>query len=332
MIKSLHGLRGVAALSVLFAHTIHGPLSPSLGVVLFFVLSGFLMGYLYFNKEASPTSVGKYAVARLARIYPLFAFVIISTAALNHFAGADIFQLKSYEVDQHLLFAGSAFTVWTISAEFQFYAFFVLLWILNSRGLMGVRGLLLLLIPAMFFGFYIGDELGRISLLRYLHVFLIGMLIAPLCSFLSTRKSMVGGAAIVLILLAYFIVPTHVSNPWFPGSVYADPIAVLICAGLVASCIMAQDSWPARLLGSRVPYWLGEISFGIYLFHRHAQWLIYDVVGGLSNQWIELAAITAISIALAQLGYWVIEVPGRKYGRMVGDWALTFVPKRVQPT
>ncbi|RWP61688.1 acyltransferase family protein [Mesorhizobium sp.] len=64
LIKPLHGLRGTAALSVLVGHAmlpsgIQTRFSASLGVVLFFVLSGFLMGHLYLKLyEAGKVTIG----------------------------------------------------------------------------------------------------------------------------------------------------------------------------------------------------------------------------------------------------------------------------------
>jgi hypothetical protein len=51
IIKPLQGLRGIAAGTVLIGHISPVPTAPSLGVVLFFVISGFLMGKIYLPKR-----------------------------------------------------------------------------------------------------------------------------------------------------------------------------------------------------------------------------------------------------------------------------------------
>ena len=77
IIKPLHGIRGGAAATVVIGHNGIVKGSPSLGVVLFFVLSGFLIGKLYLERPFKAAEVWTYLVARFARIYPLFAFVVI---------------------------------------------------------------------------------------------------------------------------------------------------------------------------------------------------------------------------------------------------------------
>lgn len=88
-IPALTGLRGVAAYSVLAAHSINfsGTHTPALtnlayfGMSLFFTLSGFVLQYNYgrrFAVEGPPAAVS-FLLARFARLYPLY----IAGAALS---------------------------------------------------------------------------------------------------------------------------------------------------------------------------------------------------------------------------------------------------------
>jgi peptidoglycan/LPS O-acetylase OafA/YrhL len=52
--------------------------------VLFFVLSGFLIGKLDLERPFKAAEVWTYLVARFARIYPLFAFVVIGVGLINY--------------------------------------------------------------------------------------------------------------------------------------------------------------------------------------------------------------------------------------------------------
>ena len=58
LIKPLHGLRGLAALSVVLHHLAPMKFSGAIGVTLFFVLSGYLMGRIYLEKPFGPREVG----------------------------------------------------------------------------------------------------------------------------------------------------------------------------------------------------------------------------------------------------------------------------------
>src|SRR5687767_14993664 len=77
---NLDGVRAVACLLVIMAHLpLPGGLTlvGSMGVGIFFVLSGFLMGYLYGESDWNTQSVVKYSIARFSRIAPIYWLVIL---------------------------------------------------------------------------------------------------------------------------------------------------------------------------------------------------------------------------------------------------------------
>lgn len=90
-IRSLIGLRFFAALSVVTFHFAH-PTSELLsrlnsngcvGVTLFFVLSGFILGYTYISSDIRFTGTKReFWVARFARIYPMYAIGLALAAPM----------------------------------------------------------------------------------------------------------------------------------------------------------------------------------------------------------------------------------------------------------
>lgn len=87
-IKELTGLRGYAALWVFFLHATYGWSGCSLvmdiarlgglGVVVFFVLSGFILCYVYDTKfYMHVVNYKSFLFARIARVYPLHLFMLI---------------------------------------------------------------------------------------------------------------------------------------------------------------------------------------------------------------------------------------------------------------
>jgi peptidoglycan/LPS O-acetylase OafA/YrhL len=79
-IRKLNSLRGLAALIVFFTHFsditnwLGGALgggSGAYGVMLFFLLSGFLMSYLYFDREFNKANIAGYFLARAGRVLPV---------------------------------------------------------------------------------------------------------------------------------------------------------------------------------------------------------------------------------------------------------------------
>ena len=90
----LTGLRAVAALTVLIAHAADGAFSYNgvrvlhdnlvylayFGMSIFFVLSGFVIYYNYartFQSGSWVLNAYEFAVARFARLFPLYALVVV---------------------------------------------------------------------------------------------------------------------------------------------------------------------------------------------------------------------------------------------------------------
>ncbi len=114
-----------------------------------------------------------------------------------------------------------------------------------------------------------------------------------------------------------------------------DAALAIVAAGLVATLLLVQDTfslpwlmagvwlvaWPgpitAAMLGSRVPLFLGRISFALYLCH----WPITAVIHAWQspgNRLVGLAysiAAGTISLAVAYVLCRVIEEPTRRFGR-----------------
>jgi peptidoglycan/LPS O-acetylase OafA/YrhL len=88
----------------------------------------------------------------------------------------------------------------------------------------------------------------------------------------------------------------------------------------------ASASRPARVLGSRVPRFLGKISYGIFLWQFLAAYAFFAVfhlktgfTGGSYNA-AEVAAIglaiTVLTIAAAAASYYLIEQPAQQFGTL----------------
>ena len=138
------------------------------------------MANLYLRHEATPASLWRFVRARLARIFPLFAVVVIGSAVIYDFDSRFPFHLDALDAAKHLLLFGSGTTIWSISVEFQFYAAFIGLWLLYAALPDRYResGLVVVCIRAILALWTLGYPGGRIAITHYGQIFLIGVLAA----------------------------------------------------------------------------------------------------------------------------------------------------------
>ena len=95
-IPALDGIRGCAAVLVVLSHLARVGLTDTTpqfsgpaGVLLFFVLSGFLMGHLYLWKPMDRPAIVRYLIARIARVVPIYYIVVIAAFFISQFSGPD---------------------------------------------------------------------------------------------------------------------------------------------------------------------------------------------------------------------------------------------------
>jgi peptidoglycan/LPS O-acetylase OafA/YrhL len=151
-LPALTGLRFFAALYVLLFHSgagiserLNAPifitkflLRGNLGVFLFFTLSGFVLTYSHDGKLRTWKQFGRFALARLARLYPVYLLAILFEAAVAWRlpAGQELLVfplIQAWSVaasDKGYLWIMQA---WSLSIEAFFYCCFPLLLALFSK-------------------------------------------------------------------------------------------------------------------------------------------------------------------------------------------------------
>jgi len=301
-------------------------MAASLGVVLFFVLSGFLMGRIYLFSSFNRVSVWHYVVARFARVYPLFAIVILAGAFFfEHGSAPKPFRFGGDGIMQHLLFLGDGATVWTISVEFKFYAVFLLIWGICSFFPRIRRAYLAsAIIAAVLVLWAMGLGGGRIDLQRYLHLFLLGVLASIVLSGTVTNVwERVAGLALPMSLLLYAIAFFAIPKFYNHNFVYSD-MAICALAFVIVTCaVAAPRSLAGRALSFRPLVFLGEVSFGIYLLHRIVFLGIEKLDIAFVPGFVKLAIVLAATIFVSWLAFVLIERPSRRAIRRLGEMALT---------
>lgn len=283
---TIDGLRGIAAMAVVFYH-LAIPLDKAvgqqwlpavmrwvvdrgyLGVDVFFVLSGFVIAYSTRNGDYSFSYLGRFALRRSIRLDPPYwltiaAEITVVWLTLHFFTGFAPRTATVPQVISHLFYAqniigyGDILPIfWTLCYEIQFYVFFVLLLILRKRS--GIEGRVapVIMLTALFFTSLIirytsvDFPVQGIAIDRWFQFFL-GVL-----TWWTVSK-----AIRVEVLAAAWV--TVACSALLTGHGVEQFAALIAC--LVIAYAGLRDRMDTILAGRALQF-LGKVSYSLYLVH-----------------------------------------------------------------
>lgn len=258
---TLDGLRGLACLLVVISHLLPSNTIGGFGVILFFSLSGFLMGVLYLDKVYDQSNGVKFIISRVSRITPAY-YISITFYVIVYTVLPDNNVLTAFDISRAYLFVGSFSVFWSIPPEVQFYVFFIGLWYsIHSFMQKYYLPLIILSIVTTFF-ILTREAWPGISLPSKLHIFLMGTLGAYLFKNeknLSNLKNPFVQIFFIVMCLAFYLFFTDSSN------IYVSLFFSMLVAIMVSS--IAHGSWFTKVFELYIFRYIGWASFSIYLFH-----------------------------------------------------------------
>ncbi|WP_332644792.1 acyltransferase family protein [Aeromicrobium sp.] len=348
-LRSIQGLRGVAVLLVVLYHA-EAPIGAGfIGVDVFFVISGFVITRLVLARSADTMrlSLSDFWAARVRRLAPALAVAILLTLVLSvPFASpvgvqsdtgvtgiASVAWLANIVLAVLTLgyFADSAVQnpllhMWSLAVEEQFYIAFPLmvvavLWWVRRRGgndrirpfaivVAAVTALSFAASVALTYGSLplgVGPTLAFYSPVTRAWEFGAGALVALLPALVTARRAQwltAVGAALLVVSLIVIDDPTV-----FPGY-----IALLPVVGSALICYAANSSGE-KVLSSGPMVWIGDRSYGWYLFH----WPLIVFV----SDFLTATVAVLIALGIAHLSLRYVEDPIRHRRR----WAKLSAPK-----
>lgn len=360
-IDVLDGFRGLAAFWVLLGHTMYltgfnVPIlsSPGKGVDLFIMLSGFLMFHLYgIGKDIDRTSSRNYwesfLIKRFFRLSPLYYTLL----AVSFLSGPAIYedrvviesvvnitpQLSDRYTDVslqniflHLTYlfgifsdytSRTALPDWSIGLEAQFYYIFPLLVLLGTK-----FGWLVVIPLTVALSFIAGSvvhgrffqNLSEVFIVYQLNLFLVGAMMAFSLRAKSRGKWLYFSIAMIVLLLHRFSI----------GDTRPPSLFVLIA---IVFIFFVGINYPTfsilkpliRVAGGNVAFWMGELSYSVYLIHllilHPVAAYVIEITGPDFSPALRFALVfppvLLLTYAVSFLTHKFIELPGQAIGQKV---------------
>ena len=344
-------LRAVAALLVVVSHAIlrqaeWAPTDPLtsqtaihiglLGVWIFFIISGFIMSYTYYDNFAFPGVTGHFIASRIIRIVPIYwlATALEVALRLRHGAGLDVHKLicslffipVAVEPGPMAAMRPTLGVGWTLNYEMTFYAAFASVLLLSRRK--GLTVLIALMAGVVLTGTLfkpIADTRAPTGLITFysdpiILLFGVGVLIGAAARWLKSAHA-VRSNTFLLIALAMFLVVDVMLFAAFVGTHPVDVewiaafwVISAICVVLCVTVWIDDTRWLTQRLVQ-----VGDASYSLYLFHFFAiiaaeklWWSSF----GKSESWmfVPVSAVAAILAAIA-IHYFVERPIGRRLRR-----------------
>jgi len=311
-----------------------------IGVSIFFVLSGFLIAYNYFESSSISTAFfRKYMIRRVARIYPLY--FTITTAyfiywKLRHEGGDHLFGVYLLNISfirgfSQKFFTSGIFQGWSLTVEETFYLLAPFIFYFIRRRFFLSQIVIFFFVGGLLVGFFtLFPFQGFFSDLRFLFVgtffgrcfeFFIGVALAlavkgnklPLnnAGKSFTTFGMVGIIFCILLMkevCTYFGVSAALNHPL--GIITHNFILPFFVAMFFYGLI-AEKTIVRRFFSASLTVELGKSSYAFYLVH--AGLIAYAVLAYTNNIFVIFLVLQLFSVAL----YHLFELPANKFIRKI---------------
>ena len=351
-ISSIDGLRAIAVTAVVLYHLgISWIPGGFLGVDLFFVISGYVITRLILDSinQSSALDLRAFYAARIRRIYPGFLFMVISTIifigvwapeAIKRFlsdlpyalSGTLNWALVARHQDYFETIGRAPLLqhTWSLAVELQFYLVWpiILLTVLKYFGKKNIARIALII--AIISGtalFLVSLQLDQANSAQVSHIYFgtdthsLGLFLGSalavswipqnLSANITRRaQDVIDGIGVVGLL---GLISTFLFIDESNASLYriAFPLAGVFGCLVIISLVHPASRF-APIISSPPFRWIGQRSYGIYIWH----WVIFQVTRpsvDLSGQtWALYLARVLLVLALADISLRWVEIPFRQ--------------------
>ena len=337
----LQGMRGIAILLVLLNHaTAPGFMGGYIGVDIFFVISGYLIGGLLLREMLvhGRIDLWSFYARRFRRLLPAFAVVLIavlcavpvlyapfehaelmSSARASALYTANLwFASRSTDYFGGHTEANPLLHLWSLAVEEQFYLFWPLLmlgaarlfpgdvkrstwWLVVTAGLLSLLACIVISASKPQYAFFLTPT----RIWQFAAGMLFAIRPAGVAGGLALRPaavSVLGAVSLLAIAAATFFFDATLA---FPG--YWALVPTLASMGLLVVIEHGTATWAGRMLRNGPLRWLGDCSYSVYLWHWPL--MIFAAVMLPQHGAALTVGLVGLSVLVGSLSYRWIELP-----------------------
>jgi peptidoglycan/LPS O-acetylase OafA/YrhL len=346
-LDALDGIRCFAVLAVMAFHSgATYARGGSIGVDVFFVLSGFLITSLLVSERARTGTVSftRFYARRALRLLPALVLVVLamllwslvgiaSGAArrdLYHGVAGGLLYVSNWQATDGLPLFALTNHLWSLSIEGQFYLVWppVLLLLLRLRvpraaviGVVLAGGIASAVLRLVLWTTGSSTERVYYGTDTRMDALLVGCALGLAAAWGWLPRggrwalALRAGALVAVGWLAAEVAFSSWRSSWtYRGGLGLVAIAVAV---VVAAVVAAPDDPLARFLALRPLVALGRISYGLYLWH----WPVYMILNSsrLDLEWLPTQTVRlGVTVALATASYLLVEIRFQRLRYRVG--------------
>jgi peptidoglycan/LPS O-acetylase OafA/YrhL len=328
-IPGLDGIRALAVLLVMVSHFGFESVNGAFGVLIFFVLSGFLITWLMLKEcdRTGTVSLKNFYRRRVLRIFPAFyaywiAAVIIYVVQGQYLHWGQAISALFYVSNYYMALVPTDSSVfshtWSLSIEEQFYLLWPFLFLLARGNLRRLTWCLAGTIALVWVHRALAHLVYGIRLEYIYRAFdtradhlAVGCLLAVLLKTgaidgfarFVTRRAWYPAVTLIVLFGAQ---PLHDSLTFVYVVGYA--VEPLLVAVFLLQLIWFSDTGAWRIFDTPVVRYLGRISYPLYLWQQLTMFTAKRMTADLPVL-LQLAFALAVTVVFASASYFLVEKP-----------------------
>ncbi|MGL4339414.1 MAG: acyltransferase family protein [Rhodoglobus sp.] len=349
-IAGLDGMRAIAVIAVIGYHFFPQSLSGGfVGVDIFFVISGFLITGLLVREHDSAGRIvlGRFWIRRVRRLVPALVMVVAVCSGVALLIGGDVLLGIGPQIVGAATFSSNwlfiaegtnyfnSFTpelfrnLWSLAVEEQFYllwpALIMLVLMLRRRWLRVVIPIICSIASVIAMALLGTENATRAYYGTDTHSF--GLTLGASLAFIlqarftgtadparSGRISRLALPALGALCILGIIVISTVLSESSPLTTQGALALVAILTALAIIGATTPQSWLGRALDTAPVVWIGERSYGLYLWHWPVLVLVGAALPAAPAWWVIPTLSLVLTTLAAGLSYRFVELPIRQLG------------------